>query len=75
MTGSNLLRIEEEFRLDPWASNSAQFAERYKCYGVPAEDEWRLPLLVKLLDQRREMSVCEERTKSISELIDSLCYS
>ena len=51
VTGSNLLRIEEEFRLDPWASNSAQLAERYKCYGVPAEDEWRLPLLVKLLDQ------------------------
>ena len=75
VTGSNLLRIEEEFRLDPWASNSAQLAERYKCYGVPAEDEWRLPLLVKLLDQRREMFVCEERTKSNSELIDSLCYS
>jgi hypothetical protein len=57
------------------ARDAAQLAERYKCYCVPAEDEWRLPLLVNLLDQRREMSVCEERTKSISEMIDSLCYS
>ena len=75
VTGSNLLKIEEEFRLDPWASTSAELASRYKCYVVPAEDEWRLPLLIKLLDQRREMYVCEEKTKSISELIDSLCYS
>ena len=43
VTGSNLLRIEEEFGLDPWASNFAQLADRYKCYGVPPEDEWRLP--------------------------------
>ena len=64
VTGSNLIRIEEEFGLDPWVSNSAHLAEKYKCYDVPAVDEWRLPLLVKLLNQRREMSVCEERTKS-----------
>ena len=75
VTDSNLLKIEEVFRLDPWASNDAQLADRYKYYDVPAEDEWRVPLLVKLLDQRREMSVCEEKTKSVSELIDSLCYS
>ena len=75
VTGLNLIRIEEEFQMDPWVSNSAQLAERYKCYDVPAIDEWRLPLLVKLLDQRREMSLCEEGTKSISELIDSLCHT
>ena len=52
VTGSNLIRIEEEFGLDPWVSNSSQLAGRYKCYDVPAVDEWRLPLLVKMLDQR-----------------------
>ena len=75
VTGSNVLNIENEFGIDPWSTNSAQLAEKYSCYAVPAEDEWRLPLLVKLLDQRRDMSACEENTKSISELIDSLCHT
>ena len=75
VTRSNLLKIEEEFGADPWSTNSAQLAEKYSCYPLPAEDEWRLPLLLKLLDQRRDMSACEENTKSISELIDSLCHT
>ena len=75
VTGANLVNIEEEFGLDPWVSSSAQLGEKYSCYSVPADDSWRLPLLVKLLDQKREMTICEENTKAISELIDSLCYS
>ena len=75
VTGSNLLNIEAEFGVDPWNCSSAQLADKYKVYDVPDEDQWRLPLLVKLLDQRREISACEERTKTVSELIDSLCHS
>ena len=75
VTGQNLLNIEEEFGLDPWVSSSAQLGEKYCQYNVPDEDKWRLPLLVKLLDQKRDMAVMEENTKTISELIDSLCYS
>ena len=75
VTGQNLLNIEEEFGLDPWVSSSAQLGEKYCQYNVPDEDRWRLPLLVKLLDQKRDMAVMEENTKTISELIDSLCYS
>ena len=75
VTGQNLLNIEEEFGLDPWVSSSAQLGEKYCQYTVPDEDRWRLPLLVKLLDQKRDMAVMEENTRTISELIDSLCYS
>ena len=75
VTGANLLRIEEEFGLDPWVTSSDQLAEEYKEYAVPVGDEWRLPLLVKLLDQRRDMISCEENSKTVSELIDSLCCS
>ena len=75
VTGSNLINLEEEFGLDPWTSSSSQLAEKYSGYEIPAEDGWRLPLLVKLLDQKREMEVMNEKTKTISELIDSLCYS
>ena len=34
-SGSNLLKIEAEFGLDPWSSSSAQLAEKYKEYDVP----------------------------------------
>ena len=73
--GTNLRKIEEEFGIDPWRANSGQLHQIYEFYPVPAGDEWRLQLLSKLLDQRRVMAVCEERTKVISELIDSICYS
>ena len=73
--GTNLRKIEEEFGIDPWRASSGQLHQVYKFYPVPAGDEWRLPFLVKLLDQRSEMAVCEERIKTISELIESLCYS
>ena len=48
VTGSNLVKLEEEFGLDPWVSTSYQLGVQYSSYGVPAEDEWNLPLLVKL---------------------------
>ena len=73
--GKNLRKIEEEFEIDPWRASSGQLNQVYKFYPVPAGEEWRLQLLVKLLDQRREMAVSEERTKTVSELINSLCYS
>ena len=75
VTGQNLANIENEFGLDPWVSSSAQLAEKYTLYSVPDEDKWRAPLLVKLLEQKSEMIVMKESTKTISEVIDSLCCS
>ena len=70
-----MANIENEFGLDPWVSSSAQLAEKYTLYSVPDEDKWRAPLLVKLLEQKSEMIVMKESTKTISEVIDSLCCS
>ena len=75
VTGANLLNIGREFDLDPWTCSTGQLKEKYNFYPVPDEDAWRLPLLVKLLNQRMEMRACDEPTTTISELIDSLCYS
>ena len=63
VTGTNLINLEEEFGLDPWVSSSSQLADQYSIYGV------------KLLGQKRPMQTMNEKTKTISELIDSLCYS
>ena len=75
VTAKNLSNIENEFELDPWVSSSAQLREKYTFYRVPEEDKWRAPLLVKLLDQKNEMTTMKENTKTISEVIDSLCCS
>ena len=69
VTGSNLINLEEEFGLDPWSSSSSQLAAQYSCYVVPAADGWRLPLLVKLLEKKRDMETMNEKTKTISDLI------
>ena len=68
VTGANLLNIGTEFDLDPWTCSPAQLKEKYNFYPVPTENEWRLPLLVKLLNQRMELRACDETTTTISEL-------
>ena len=42
---------------------------------APNEDQWRFPLLEKLLMQRYKMEMQVENTDAIQELIDSLCSS
>ena len=75
VTGKNLFNVECEFDLDPWNCSPEVLKKKYCHYSVPDVDKWRLPLLVNLLEQKREMEACEENSKSIRELIDFLCSS
>ena len=74
-TGRNLFNIETEYGLSPWTNSPWSFKKSYKGYMVPPEDTWRLPLLGKLLKQRRDMITCGDETSTITGLIDSLCMS
>ena len=74
-TCKNLKNIQEEFNVCPRVNTASIFKRKYKGYPVPPEDSWRLPLLRKLLDQRREMVTCDEDVGTITSLIDSLCSS
>ena len=73
VTGKNLAMLEEEFGLDPWTQTGNMFKGNYKGYSIPDADKWRLPLLQKLITQRRDMLACDEEVENITELIDSLC--
>ena len=75
VTGKNLWNLEQEFYLDPWLATPSMLKSVYRQYLVPTNDEWRPPLLMKLLGQRRVLLACGEDTGSISENIDSLCSS
>ena len=76
-TGSNLALIREVTALDPWCCTGGQVR---KVLGeeqaeVPAQDEWRLVYLEKLLAQRGEWHYELRNTTELTELIDSLCVN
>ena len=75
VTAGNLAYLKEVFKLDPWTQSMMVFKKMYKGYTVPEVDGWRLPMLEKLLNQRREMAACDEEVDDITGLIDSLCSS
>lgn len=42
---------------------------------IPENQEWRGPLLLRLLQERRDLKVDLQNTEELSEVIDSLCSS
>ena len=76
-TGINLAKIHAETGLNPFSTSARVFRQAFEEREptVPVEDLWRIPFLVKLLNQRKEMEANCANTDNISELIDSLCTS
>ena len=68
----NLENANKTGSLDHWTQTGNMFKGNYKGYSIPA-DKWRLPLLQKLLTQRRDMVAYDEEVENITELKDSLC--
>ena len=76
-TGSNISKIREETKLNPWNVSSLQVKE-VLLEGepkVPEQDLWRLAYLSKLLEERHSMELELGDTKEIEKLINSLCSS
>ena len=75
-TGLNLLNIQLETKLNPWANPFRKFREHYQMKTeVPEMDQWRLPLLATYLKKRNEQSNLCEDTDYITSLINSPCSS
>ena len=69
--------IREVTGLDPWLCSSGQVR---KVLGevdaeVPAQDQWRIAYLEKLLAQRDEQHYQLKDTSELTDLIDSLCMN
>ena len=56
-TGRNLLKIQEEYDLDPWSSSVSSFKMKDIRNPIPEADAWRTELLKKLLLQKYEIVV------------------
>ena len=76
-TGSNIHHIKEMTGLDPWGCLGSQVRKvmEEKLAVLPVQDEWRLPFLGKLLEQRGDKYYMMEDTTRLTELIDSLCVN
>jgi hypothetical protein len=70
-----LHNIAALFNLNPRQDHVNSLKDKNIGNTTHEEDKWRLPFLVKLLDQRSELFICEEETSNIDELIESLCAS
>ena len=74
-TGRNLSMLAQETNLNPWIASPGAIRSALEPTEPPEGEIWRIPLLEKLLEQRREMDVNMEDCTEISDLIDSLCSS
>jgi hypothetical protein len=75
VTGSNLTNIGNLFHLDPRTDPAGLFKANSIGYLTPAAEEWRLPLLRKLLAKRSEFFTFKKDTSTIDELIEYVPYS
>ena len=74
-TAKNLATIRRETGVHSLTVPPLLVRQNVPLAVIPVNQEWRLPLLSKLLHQRREMENSFLETKLISAVIDSLCSS
>ena len=79
-TGRNLAYLQDCSGLDPWVFGSDRLkveVTKKEAVDVPAVDEWRIPYLRKLLEQKQMLHYMgdKESEVSVTKLIDSLCIN
>ena len=74
-TGRFLMNIQRETLLDPWLAQSWKVRAAVPKSNVPAQEEWRLVYLMKLIAARKHMESSCEDTIEVNALIESLCSS
>ena len=77
-TGRNLAHLQDCSGLDPWVFGSDRLKVEVttkEAVDIPAVDEWRIPYLRKLLEQRQMLHYMgdKEGKESVTILVESLC--
>ena len=73
VTCKNVSLLKSVSGLSPWDFAKWRIKERLPVAAIPANNEWRLSLLKKLLDIRRQQELQAENTLKTTQMIDSLC--
>ena len=74
-TGSNASKLARETGLDLMTSSKVKVKETLSKKTLPAKEEWRLPLLARLLQERHEHLEADGDNTDFQNLIDLVCSS
>ena len=77
-TGRNIRMVEEASGLSAWDCSAEKLRDAIRekeSVAVEVNDQWRIPYLNKLLEQRQELIYLglEKGENRVEELINSLC--
>ena len=75
MTARNVKLVECAAGCSPWDYSTMRIKAGLKKTSLPDNDEWRFPLLIKMLEHRRSEENLLHNTDDLSKMIDSLCNS
>ena len=75
VTARNLQLIQNAAGCSPWDYSKNRIKSQLKKIPVPENDEWRLSLLLKLLEKRRIDENLLHDTETLTMMINSLCDS
>ena len=73
VTFQNLAHLRNLTKLNPSLDSIREIKQALPVKLVPEKEEWRLGLLDSLLELRREKRAAGEDSKSVTEMISSLC--
>ena len=73
VTSRNIKLVTSESGCSPWDYSSIQVKAGLKKTSVPENNEWRLSLLMKMLECRRTEEKQLTNTDRLTEIINSLC--
>ena len=74
-TGSNTMKMSRETGLDLMTCSRQALRSALSQSTVPEEEEWRVPLLARLLQERREWIEADEDRKHMDNMIEVVCSS
>ena len=75
VTARNVKLVECAAGCSPWDYSTMRIKAGLKKTSLPDNDEWRFPLLIKMLEHRRSEENLLHNTDDLSKMIDSLCNS
>ena len=72
-TGRNIYKIQRETGINPCKVNSSSLRNIPMKTEIPEQDEWRIPLVDKLLNKRAVLESNMEDTDEVENLINGIC--
>ena len=75
VTQKNIQLIEKAAGCSPWDCSTWTIKTGLTIKPIPANDDWRISLLSKMLEYRMKEETLMNNTDDLSKMIDSLCAS